>query len=57
MDNIIGMTVQEAKNKGHIIRVTSVDGKSIPSDKKYMPSRRNVQTENGIIISVSSHNS
>jgi hypothetical protein len=37
------MTVEEIKQLGIVIRVTSIDGIQLSVDKKYMPSRRNVQ--------------
>jgi hypothetical protein len=47
------MTFEQAKELGNIIRITSIDGIKLSVDKKYMPSRKNVQIENGKIVSES----
>ena len=51
MDNLIGMTIEHARQLGDAIRITSLDGINVSVDKKYMPSRRNVQIINGKIVS------
>ncbi len=50
MDNIIGLTVEDAKQLENIIRITSIDGVKVLIDKKHMPIRRNVHIENGRIV-------
>ena len=47
---LIGLTVEQAREKGNKIRVTQMDGIDLMVDKKHIPSRRNVHVKDGIII-------
>ena len=52
-NNLIGLTIEEASKFGDLIRITSIDKVNLRCEKNSNPYRRNVQTENNIIISES----
>lgn len=52
--NIIGLTVEQAKELYTPIRIVANDGINLCVDKKFMPTRRNVKVENGLIVSETS---
>jgi hypothetical protein len=49
--NVIGLTIEEARQQCSNIRVVSVNGENLHVDKKFQQKRRNVKIVNNIIVS------
>ena len=49
--NLIGLTIEEARQQCSNIRVVSVNGENLRVDKKFQQKRRSVKIVNNIIVS------
>jgi hypothetical protein len=49
--NVIGLTIEEARQQCSNIRVVSVNVENLRVDKKFQQKRRNVKIVNNIIVS------
>lgn len=52
MNELIGLTLEEAREQGYYIRQVQIDGEPQCVTMDYNPKRINVATENGKIVAV-----